>query len=278
MPLESIQFFGQDALRLTLPEGDACVITQHGAQLLSWTTADGAERLYLSPRAVFDGHGAIRGGVPLCWPQFNQRGPLPKHGFARNARWQPVPAGPSEAALQLVDSAQTRALWPEGFSLRLGVQLLPGELRVTLDVHNPGDKAWSFAVALHTYLRVHDVAAASLEGLAGAPRWDAVRDVRGTQPVEPLAFDGEFDSVYSPAEGATLRLRHGGGTLALRQSASCTETVVWNPGEALCARLADMPADGWRHMLCVEAARIDAPVLLAPGASWRAWQHLRAEA
>jgi glucose-6-phosphate 1-epimerase len=27
-------------------------------------------------------------------------------------------------------------------------------------------------------------------------------------------------------------------------------------------------------MLCVEAACIDAPVLLAPGAQWQAWQNL----
>jgi glucose-6-phosphate 1-epimerase len=33
-----------------------------------------------------------------------------------------------------------------------------------------------------------------------------------------------------------------------------------------------MPADGYRHMLCVEAAAIDAPVLLAPRGRWQAAQ------
>ena len=36
-----------------------------------------------------------------------------------------------------------------------------------------------------------------------------------------------------------------------------------------------MPEDGYRHMLCVEAARIDEPVQLAPGAEWQGWQQLR---
>jgi len=35
-----------------------------------------------------------------------------------------------------------------------------------------------------------------------------------------------------------------------------------------------MPDEGYRHMLCVEAACIDEPVTLAPGASWTGWQQL----
>lgn len=273
MPLESIDFRGQRALRLTLPEGDGCVVALHGAQLLSWTTADGAERLYLSPKAQFDGQAAIRGGVPVCWPQFNQRGPLAKHGFARNLAWEPLDADVGQVALQLRDSAASRAFWPHAFELRLTVQLASGRLRTVLDVRNTGDAPWSFAAALHTYLRVHDITAARLQGLAGALRWDAVRDVRSAEASPALAFEGEFDSVYSVAS-PELTLRQGGEVLAIRQSASCTETVVWNPGAALCARLADMPADGYQHMLCVEAARIDEPIVLAPGATWQAWQQL----
>jgi glucose-6-phosphate 1-epimerase len=71
-----------------------------------------------------------------------------------------------------------------------------------------------------------------------------------------------------------LRLVQPSGTLEITQSASCTETVVWNPGAELCAKLPDMPADGYRHMLCVEAARIDEQVTLAPGAQWQCWQQL----
>ena len=40
--------------------------------------------------------------------------------------------------------------------------------------------------------------------------------------------------------------------------------------------LADMPPDGFKSMLCVEAARIHTPQTLMAGESWRGWQSLRA--
>lgn len=275
MPIQALEFHGLPALRLALPEGDAVVVALHGAQVLSWASG-GAERLYLSPKALMDGHSAIRGGVPICFPQFNQRGSLPKHGFARNLAWQPESRGEAESgelALLLHDGHATRAFWPHAFRARLQVALKPGSLRATLTVDNTGSAPWSFAAALHTYLRVEDIGQARLEGLQGANRWDAVRDDRHVEMAPALRFESEFDSVYA-APSHSLRLLQPSGTLAITQSASCTETVVWNPGAQLCAKLADMPDDGWRHMLCVEAARIDEPVQLFGGAQWRGWQEL----
>jgi glucose-6-phosphate 1-epimerase len=277
MSIKEIVFRGQPALHLGLPDGSACTVARHGAHLLSWTTADGLERLYLSSEARFDGHSAIRGGVPICWPQFNQRGPLPKHGFVRNFAWQaeaPAAGGRGDTVvLSLRDDEATRAIWPHAFHARVAVTLAPHSLRIALMIDNTGRGPWSFAAALHSYLRVDDIADVALEGLQGANRWDAVHDDRHVDLAPALRFGSEFDSVYA-APARPLRLVQPSGTLEIAQSASCTETVVWNPGPALSAQLADLPDDGWRHMLCVEAARIDEPVLLAPGASWQGWQQL----
>jgi glucose-6-phosphate 1-epimerase len=275
--LSALFFRGQPALRLALPGGDRCTVALHGAHVLSWITADGVERLYLSPEALFDGHSAIRGGVPICWPQFNERGPLPKHGFARNVAWQAETpegeGGDGTLALSLRDDDATRTLWPHAFQVRLRVTLAPRALRLALTVENTGSVPWSFAAALHSYLCVDDAAAVRLEGLQGASRWDSVRDERHVEQAPALGFGVEFDSVYA-APAQPLRLVQPSGVMEIAQSASCTETVVWNPGPVLSARLADMPDDGWRHMLCVEAARIDEPVLLAPGATWQGGQQL----
>lgn len=278
---EPVAVAGQPCIRLRHACGDTALVALHGAQLLSWT-AGGDERLYLSPGAVFDGASAIRGGVPVCFPQFNQRGPLPKHGFARHLAWQPGGGAAVEEdgclrlSLSLADGARSRRWWPEVFAARMVFTLGPGSLRIELQAHNPGASAWAFTGALHTYFRVDDIGTAVVEGLGGCVRWDAVRDVRDTQPGR-LRFEGEYDSVFA-APPSPLVLRDGTRALEITQSATLGNVVVWNPGPALCARLADMPDEGFRHMLCVEAAHIDAPVPMAPGARWSGWQQLSVRA
>ncbi|MEO7242283.1 MAG: D-hexose-6-phosphate mutarotase [Variovorax sp.] len=281
MTTTCVDFHGQPVLRMRLPSGDQCTVALHGAQVLSWITADGRERFYLSDRALLDGKSAIRGGAPVCWPQFNERGALPKHGFVRNVAWhmsqgKSVPDAPGAQVLQLSldDGLKTREIWPHKFALRLSVTLAPSRLRIALEAHNTDREPWSFTTALHSYLRVDDIAAARLAGLEGREAWDALRDTRQVQAAEALGFDAQFDSVFS-GPATSLELRQGSGVVRIAQSESFGETVVWNPGAALAAELADLPDDDYRHMLCVEAAAIDTPVLLAPGSRWQGWQELR---
>ncbi len=125
MSLFTTIYQNQACLRLTLPSQDTVLVALHGAQMLSWRTGDGRERLYLSPQAVMDGQAAIRGGVPLCFPQFNTRGSLPKHGFVRNTAWLPGSGAFSDASEQRQDAMQSQgaAQSPQlAFSHRIGSQ------------------------------------------------------------------------------------------------------------------------------------------------------------
>lgn len=273
------EFQGTPCIRLRLPEGDEALVSLHGAQVVSWVCA-GRERLYLSPASHWNGSSAIRGGVPVCFPQFNQRGPLAKHGFARNLPWRVLPsaeafqpAGQVQQVFGLTSGEATRAFWDFSFEARLTVTLATGSLQVTLDVHNTDDRAMNFTGALHTYLAVDDVATAELSGLQGQAEWDALTDSRSVAGHQPLRISGEFDRVYTAAR-QPLVLGEPGRSLRLAQSDSFGQTVVWNPGPDLCSRLADMPADGYRRMLCVEAACVDEPVAVPPGQRWQGWQHL----
>ena len=263
-------FQNQPCLRLRHPCGDSVLVAPHGAHVLSWISG-GTERLYLSPRAIFDGQAPIRGGVPVCFPQFNMRGPLPKHGFARTMAWT---VGTAEDALelQLCSSPATLALWPHAFSATLRVELAPGILKLAFSVHNTGSQPLDFALALHSYLRVQNLARVELQGLAAQPYWD---DVAQTNRLEPgtVTFDREVDRVYqAPAE--PLFLLDSARQLRIAQSENLADTVVWNAGASKCATIADMPPDGYLQMVCVEAAQVNTPITLAADAHWTGWQSL----
>lgn len=58
---------------------------------MSWIHR-GKGRLFTSPRAVFRSGQAIRGGIPVIFPQFGACGPGLRHGFARLLEWAPVQA------------------------------------------------------------------------------------------------------------------------------------------------------------------------------------------
>jgi glucose-6-phosphate 1-epimerase len=179
----------------------------------------------------------------------------------------------------LASSAVTQALWPHAFEAALDVVLTPGALRLEFSVTNTDTVPWPFALALHSYFRVRDLGQLGLSGLAGQPYWDAAAHLanpahRQIQAADPIRFAGETDRVYAAAKGPLTLLEPGLSDLRIEQSAGFTETVVWNPGAAVAATLADMPDDGFGHMVCVEAAKIDEPVSLAPGQTWSAWQSM----
>lgn len=268
-------FSGLPCLRLQWGGQDSLLVALHGAHVLSWI-AGGQERLYLSPNALLDGQSAIRGGVPVCFPQFNARGPLPKHGFARNLAWTPGPAsrdavsGDAVLDLHLLSGPASRALWPADFQFDLRLTLGSKRLQMELAARNTGTAPWSFTGALHTYLRVDDIAAVQLDGLDGQACWDALSDQRGLH-AGGIRFAGEFDRVFRAAPGP-LRMHDGASRVQITQSPSFADTVVWNPGPD--KQLADMPGDGYAQMLCVEAAQVEQALTLAPGAQWAGWQRL----
>lgn len=268
----------EDALvALRTSAGDTAIVSLHGAQLLSWVPAGGEEQLYRSPISRPAQGQSVRGGVPICFPQFAERGPLPKHGFARNRRWQLVaaPATPApvvEGRFQL-DSAMTIAKWRHAFCLVLAVRLGPGWIEVHLQVANTERTAYDFTGALHTYLAVPDVRAARLTGLQGRTYQDNLADLHEKRETEASpGFGEEIDRVYLRV-ARPLQLDDA-STLRRVVQQGFEDVVVWNPGPEKAARLGDMPPEDWQRMLCIEAAAVGTPVHLAPGKTWRGMQRI----
>ncbi|WP_051379071.1 D-hexose-6-phosphate mutarotase [Derxia gummosa] len=265
-------------VELVAADGARCTIAQQGAHVLSWTPAGGAERLFLSQKAEYAAGVAIRGGIPVIFPQFAGEGPMPKHGFARTAQWkferiEQAEDGAGIAHFSLTHEQATHALWPHHYAATLTVRVGGERLAVTLGVRNTGPKSFSFTAALHTYLRVSDIALVQVMGLDGLSYRDtADGGALKTAGLGPVEISGEVDRIYLNAP-SPLVLREQGGDLHVH-SEGFADAVVWNPGAVKGAALADLDAGGYARFLCIESAAIGKPVKLAAGARWTGTQTL----
>lgn len=214
--------------------------------------------------------GAIRGGIPLCWPWFaddryadeseDHSGPF--HGTARHADWRLDAVDEHEEGVELHLSPQTRL--HSQLSPRLVVQANARRLHVELITEHLGETPVKISGALHSYLAVRDAFACRLEGLAGARYLDKLAGFTEREQQGELGVRGGLDRIYH--SNAELTLDDGARRLRIARQGS-DSAVVWHPGEALPE---DTPAEAARRFLCVESAntRLD-PVWLVPGA-----QHL----
>jgi glucose-6-phosphate 1-epimerase len=255
--------YGQlPALHLRAPDGAEATITLYGAHLVSWkpTAASGAtsqERLFVSSLSALDGKRAIRGGVPVIFPQFAERGSGMRHGFARVSTWRVLDQGEHGGAAFAVLglngaglAPEAASAWPYPFELSLRVAVHGAELSMQLEVRNTGTTPFPFSAALHTYHQVEDVEAVRIEGVQA----------------ETLAITDKLDQVFEHIAG-NITFDTGSDTLHLQQS-GFTDAVVWNPGAADAAALSDLEDEEYRNFVCIEPALLQ-PKVLEPGGSWK---------
>jgi len=259
--------------------GELLTAVRHGGQVLGWCPAgggedgDGGDRLWLSPLADCKPGSAIRGGVPVVFPQFSARGPLPRHGLVRDRPWDAVTGaqevGPegAGAALRMVvrDDEAGRRVWPHRFRLELTALAEGSRLTVELAVHNEGTEPFEFAAALHAYLRVTDADRCTLHGVGGLPvESNAAPGPTAPLPPGPLAVGGPLDVAVRGCREPVVLRDPVLGDLTLTTT-GFTDVVVWNPGRG--AEPADVPDGDSARFVCVEPAALD-PVRVAPGHSW----------
>ena len=275
MPIVTDESYGGlPTLRLRAADDARVDIALHGAHVLSWRPARGGERLFLSERSAFREGEAIRGGIPVIFPQFADRGPYTRHGFARTRAWEPVDERGDSATLRLTTGPDTLALWPFAFVAELTVRVDGDALATTLDVRNTGGSALDFTAALHTYLRVPHIGRAAVGGLRGARYLDTTAGgVERLDDAGTLMFAGEVDRIYLDAP-RTVVLRDVDRPLVEVHGAGFRDVVVWNPGAERAASFPGLEPGGESRFVCIEAAAAGAPVSLAPGARWAGTQTL----
>ncbi len=269
-----------DVIPIVCGDGARAELHRNGAHLTSWVPAGAREdHLFVSRNSAFGTGASIRGGVPVIFPQFASEGTLPKHGFARTMPWTIVRvdenADFARVELELVDADVTRAIWPYAFRAQLAVQIEGTTLDVTLSIENRHDTSFSFTAALHTYFRVRDAFSTQIVGLHGLRYRDKlVANAERDDVAYARAIVGEIDRVYYDATGP-LEIRETDRRVRVEQR-GFRDIVVWNPGENGLRGKADFAAGEEREMLCVEAAVVREPVVLAPGERWSGSQTITA--
>jgi glucose-6-phosphate 1-epimerase len=264
--------------------GASAEVYLFGATLCSYKTPDGAERIFVSPGAVFDGKKAIRGGVPLVFPQFGQPDKaMAQHGVARTALWtlKGVSDGvdASEATFSLSDNDETRKVWDHAFELEFKVVLSAVSLKMCLQVKNIGAAPFNFHALLHTYFRIPDIGECAVRGLAGRTYSDKVDNTTKTEDAPHIELPSYTDRVYLGAEPGAKDVLVGskvGSVWTPLMSVAVNEAsvagqvvpcdvVVWNPYEEKSP--GDLPPPAFKEFVCVEPGMVGKLYELAPGSS-----------
>jgi glucose-6-phosphate 1-epimerase len=246
-------------------DGMSGELVLQGAQVTEWRPGGAWPVIFTSRNAVFAPGKAIRGGIPVIFPWFGPhptRPDLPQHGFVRTADWRLDAVeryGPGEVAMALsFDSDE--------FVVSYRVTFGP-ELRLALTVRNRAAQEIAFEEALHSYFAVSDVERVSVTGLEQCAFIDKTAGMQRRPPAgAALSLSKETDSVYL-ATPASLALHDPGWRRRIRiDKTGVASAIVWNPWAEKAAAMADLGADQWRSMICVETGNVaDNRIVLPAG-------------
>mmetsp|Transcript_1275 Transcript_1275/g.2657 ORF Transcript_1275/g.2657 Transcript_1275/m.2657 type:complete len:316 (-) Transcript_1275:224-1171(-) len=279
-----------DQPKFTLKSSDgshSCDIYLYGCTVTSWIH-NGIEKLFCSPTTPFNGVNAIRGGIPVVFPQFGRPDEvMPQHGFARTSTWSLERSECTDTAgtavFTLSDNESTRAVWPHSFTLLYTVSLSASGLRTTFEATNHGSASFDCQALLHTYIAVPKIEDVRVKGLGGLALIDKMAPAAGSDlPVDDREFaviDREVDRIYVDAghvmhtEGDVFSLPavvvlHESETLMQVQRKAYvkladeietkvvrslpTDCVLWNAWIEKTRSIGDLENDAYLRYVCVE--------------------------
>jgi glucose-6-phosphate 1-epimerase len=258
-------------------------IYTYGAAVTSWKTR-GVDALWVSDENKWQlGGKAIRGGIPICFPQFGPYGDLVQHGFARVSDWQiedtfVADDGSVTAVFVLSsdDKSDAIAAWPHKFSAKYTVTLSVIGMETNFQVTNTDDKPFDMTMAFHNYFKTSAVTDARVFGFEGLNYYNRLDGDKEEGPEQDtgagILLEKETDRIYLNApdelamfDFATLKI------VKIKKTATLPESTLWNPFGAAGAD------PGWEKFICVEPACVAKPATVAPGETWVGSQLLGVE-
>ncbi|XP_070543415.1 uncharacterized protein [Ptychodera flava] len=269
-----------DLVVLERSEDTSVTVHLHGATVTSWKCG-GQEMIFVSKQAVYDNKKAIRGGIPVVFPNFGPWDLGPQHGFARISRWTLSQSptkdsnGDVSAVLALEDTDNTRKMWNHKFKVTYTLTLKQCEFQMDFAVENTGPDEFDFTCLLHTYFHVPDVTKTTISGLKGLQYSDKVRDGQTfTEDRDLVSLAENYDRVYiNTPPDHTISNVTAGKNILLKKS-NFPDTVVWNPWMEKAKAMSDFGDDEYPNMLCVEAGYVTSRYKLSPSDKFEASQTL----
>ena len=224
---------------------------------------------YLSPIQLTNNHPR-RGGVPILFPQFADRGHLKKHGFVRNLNWQLITDAQSLESHQLTYRLQIQEKdipeWPYCANLELSLNATVNDVEISLMICNNGPNPFSWTGGLHPYFFLSNLLDTSIKGLQNqrvSNRFDQDQQIHSAElltlsnkPLESLFHTSTPLQIISPKQHFDLK------------SEGFTEWMIWNPAEQGADDFIDIPLADWKNFLCVEHVIVSKPLQLLPQASF----------
>jgi glucose-6-phosphate 1-epimerase len=232
-----------------------------GAQVLTYQ-----DFFYLSP-VVLDAENPRRGGVPILFPQFADRGDLRKHGFVRDVLWKMVfhqrEAFSEYLRYELNLTLSNSNHWPHKVLIQLDVVAKLKSITFSLMVKNLGEIDFVWTGGFHPYLKIDNLLNIKIDGLMGCELENKYKPEQTYHSEKYISFD------ESPCESLFLSnsnlVIHDDKKIFHFSSKGFSEWMIWNPGKTGVKDFLDIPADDWYKFMCVEPVNAKQAKLIKAG-------------
>lgn len=295
MTCKETLYNGLEAIELTNGD-DSIIITLFGAHVVSWKIS-GEEQIFVSSISKFDKSKAIRGGIPLVFPQFSR--PLEimqQHGFARNNNWNRIiedndleKIKEGKVSFELTENESTLALYPHKFRLVYSLHLEKNWLHLNFQVTNTGDSEMKCHTLLHTYFKLKDSSETIIGGFGNLKYTSNIDKKEYLNDMETNRIDKEIDQMYKnckvnndscitifpDGELNTMKVSYAAQKESgMNDSVSSSngsiapvpvDVVFWNGWVDKCKAMGDMDDDAYKHYVCIEPGTVADWVVLNEG-------------
>lgn len=226
---------------------------------MSWIPTGQKPVFFMSEKTVFKKGTALRGGVPICWPWFGKHPSdpaQPSHGLARIEMWKLDDSTEEEEEVRLSLSFEAPELQLQA---NYGLMMQENLLYAVLTTQYTGFEPLPYSAALHNYFAVSNNEHVAITGLEEAPFTEFASEPTA-HGEDPLVPSGSIDRIYHPVQEHQIIALHDPGwsrslEIVRQGSSSC---VVWNPGEAGAACMADLGAEQAHAFVAVEPTVVPA--------------------